>query len=423
MIAQKQNLFRKKSLERLSSPERLDQLMQVVNPGSWIPLAALGSLVFVALLWSIFGRIPITVEGRGILVFPGNVVPLQSKSTGQLIELKIKVGDVVKAGQVIGTIDQSELQEQLNQQQAKLAELQSQDQQVGSLQNASTEAEKRAIQQQRQFLQQSLQNEQNLTAIYQQRLQVRKRLYTQRIVTNDALLDAEQQSLENLQTIANLQAQLQELDSRAAEQNRQDLEASTARKKEIQETQREIAQLTSQLSNNGQIISQQDGRVLEIAVTQNQVISAGSRIANLAEEDSAEALEGITYFNVEDGKKIQEGMSIQITPQVVKRERFGGIMGVVTTVSPFPMTRAGATAVVGNAEVVEDLAADQSSLIQISSRLMLDPNTVSGYKWSSSQGPETQISSGTTTIVRVKVEERAPITFVLPILRSASGVY
>ena len=325
MVTQKQNLFRKKSLERLSSPEQLDQLMQVVNPKSWMPLAVLGSLIFIALLWSILGRIPITVEGRGILVFPGNVVPLQSKSAGQIIELKIKVGDVIKAGQVIGTIDQSELQGQLVQQQAKLTELQDQNRQVGSLQKASTEEEKRAIQQQRRFLQQSLQNEQSSTANYQERLQARKQLYAQRLVTNDVLLDAEQQYLKNLQTITNLQAQLQELDSRAAKQNRQDLEASTARKKEMQETQREIGRLALQLSNNGQIISQQSGRVLEIAISQNQVISAGSRIANLAEEDSSETLEGITYFNVEDGKKVREGMEIQITPQIVKRERFGGI--------------------------------------------------------------------------------------------------
>lgn len=423
MIAQKQNLFRPKSLERLSSPEQLDQLMQVVNPISWIPLATLGSLVFIALLWSIFGRIPIMVEGRGILVFPGNVIPLQSKSAGQIIELKIKVGDVVKAGQVIGIIDQTELREQLDQQQAKLAQLQSQDQQVGSLQNTSIAEKKRATEQQRQFLQQSLQHEQNLTATYQERLQVRKRLYAQRLIANDVLLDAEQQYLKNLQTITDLQAQLQELNSQTAEQNRQELEASTARKKEMQETQREIDQLTLQLSNNGQIISQQDGRVLEIAVTQNQVISAGSRIANLAEEDSSEALESITYFSVEDGKKVQEGMAIQITPQIVKRERFGGIIGSVTAVSPFPITREGAAAVIGNAEVVEGLTADQSSLIQVSSMLTPDPTTFSGYQWSSSKGPETEISSGTTTIVRVKVEERAPITFVLPILRSASGVY
>ena len=423
MISQKQNLFRQKSLERLSSPEQLDQLMQVINPRSWISLATLGFLVFIALLWSIFGRIPITVEGRGILVFPGNVVPLQSKSAGQIVEPKIKVGDVVEAGQVIGIIDQSELREQLDQQKAKLSQLQNQDQQVGSLQDASIAERKRATEQQRQFLQQSLQQEQSLTTTYQERLQSRKDLYAQRIITNDVLLEAEQQYLNNLQTITDLQAQLQALDSQAADQNRQELEASTARKKEMQETQREINQLTLQLSNNGQIISQQAGRVLEIAVTPNQVISAGSRIANLAEEDSSEALESITYFSVEDGKKIQEGMAIQVTPQIVKRERFGGIIGSVTAVSSFPITREGAAAVIGNADVVEGLTADQSSLIQVSSTLTPDSTTFSGYRWSSSKGPETQISSGTTTIVRVKVEERAPITFVLPILRSATSVY
>ncbi|HEY9619164.1 MAG TPA: hypothetical protein V6C78_02290 [Crinalium sp.] len=70
MNDQSQSIFRKESLERLSSPEQLDQLMQVVRPRSWIPLASLGALVGVALLWSIFGRIPITATGKGILVHP-----------------------------------------------------------------------------------------------------------------------------------------------------------------------------------------------------------------------------------------------------------------------------------------------------------------------------------------------------------------
>jgi len=67
------NIFRKESLERLSSPEQLDQLMQVVRPRSWIPLATLASLMGLAILWSIFGRIPITTIGTGILVLsPSN---------------------------------------------------------------------------------------------------------------------------------------------------------------------------------------------------------------------------------------------------------------------------------------------------------------------------------------------------------------
>lgn len=80
MLNQKRTIFRKESLERLSSPERLDQLMQVVSPRSWLPLVALGSIVGVAVIWSIYGRIPITVEGRGVLIYPSNVVPLQSKA-------------------------------------------------------------------------------------------------------------------------------------------------------------------------------------------------------------------------------------------------------------------------------------------------------------------------------------------------------
>lgn len=61
-------LFRKESLERLSSPEQLDQLMQIVTPKSWVPLGTLGVLVLVGLVWSVVGRIPITVTGSGLLV-------------------------------------------------------------------------------------------------------------------------------------------------------------------------------------------------------------------------------------------------------------------------------------------------------------------------------------------------------------------
>lgn len=70
MADEKTSIFRKESLERLSSPEQLDQLMQVVNAKSWIPLATLGSLLALAVIWSVFGRIPITAIGKGALVHP-----------------------------------------------------------------------------------------------------------------------------------------------------------------------------------------------------------------------------------------------------------------------------------------------------------------------------------------------------------------
>lgn len=481
MVGQKRDLFRKESLERLASPEQLDQLMQVVNPKSWLPIASLGLLIGSAVVWSVQGRIPMTIEGRGVLVYPSKVVPLQSKAAGQLIALNLKVGDVIKKGDVIGTIDQTELRKQLQQQQEKLAELESQDQAVGSLQGLRNEQERLTIQQQRQHFQQQIRELQELSPelettssesiqeqrrsleqrlnqaqamvpIYADRLKIRQQLFAERAITHDVLLEAQEKEHTNRETIADLQAQLKQLDAKATEQEKtnrdnftqitdlqaqlqeldskaanlaqQDLETSTNRQKEIQEVQREIAKLELQLQQNTQIISQHDGRILEIAVNPGQVIETGTRLGNLETEVRSSHLVAMTYFTVADGKKIQPGMNIQITPQTVKREQFGGIIGNISTVSAFPITTEAAASIVGNPEVVKGLVADkQEGVIQVIADLKPNAKTASGYAWSSSKGPQLKLSPGTTTTVRVTVEERAPITFVLPILRSYSGIY
>lgn len=63
-----QGLFRQESLERLSSPERLDELMQLVTLKTWLPLGTVGVLLGLGLIWSLVGRIPITTSGKGMLV-------------------------------------------------------------------------------------------------------------------------------------------------------------------------------------------------------------------------------------------------------------------------------------------------------------------------------------------------------------------
>jgi HlyD family secretion protein len=481
MIEQKRELFRKESLERLSSPERLDQLMQVVSPKSWLPLTSLGSLVVVALTWSIYGRIPITIEGRGVLIYPSQVVPLQAKSSGQLLSLNAKVGDVVKKGDILATVDQTDLRKQLQLARVKLAELQAEDRAASTLQQRRIDLDKVSTLQQRQTLQQSLQATQAVTPIlrekgiealksnrqtlqqrlkemqelvptFKQRWESRQQIFKEGAISADQVFqakqeyinslsnisdvlsqlkqldvkeaDAQREYLNNLSQITKLKADLQELETKQASLAQQDLEATTTRKKEMQDVKREIAKLELQLSNNSQIISQHSGRILEVTVNSGQVVEAGTRLGSIDAENRSSKLVGMTYFSIGDGKKIQPGMTLQITPQTVKRERFGGIVGTVTTVSSFPITKEAAANVVGSPEMVEGLASDkQEGLMQVFADLNLDSTTSSGYQWSSSKGPQLKISPGTTTTVRVKVDERAPITFVLPILRSTSGIY
>lgn len=477
MLDQKRDLFRKESLERLSSPEQLDQLMQVVGPRSWLPLAALGGLTFVAIVWSIFGRIPITVSGQGVLIRPQKVVSVQMAGSGQILTIDIKPGDTLKKGDIIATLDPDpELKKQLQQEIDRLAELQDQDQAASSLQGQRLNREQRSSLQQRRTLLQSLQDSQRLTPVLrekdlgslqsdrqnlqqrveslqqllpvlQDRLTKRQGLFQEGAISNELVLqarqeylntqatladaqsqlkrldvketEAERQYLGNLTSVSGIEAQLRELDSQETSLAQQDLEATTTRKNRLQEVKRNIARLEVELKEKSKIRSSYNGRVEEIAAKPGQVIAAGSSIATLNVATPSDKLVSVMYFAIQDGKRIKSGMPVQITPSTVKRERFGGVVGAVTSVSSLPVTPQGAAVLIGNEDLVKTLMAGDRN-IEVFAQLEEDPTTASGYKWSSSRGPEQKLSAATTTTVRVKVGEQSPISYVIPLLKSVT---
>lgn len=475
MLDQKRDLFRKESLERLSSPEQLDQLMHVVGPKSWLPLAALGGLTFVAIVWSIVGRIPITVMGQGILIRPQKIVLMQTPASGQILTIGVKAGDAVKKGDVIATLDPDpELKKQLQQEISKLSELQDQYQAASSLQKQRLEREGKFSTQQRQTLLNSLQNARSITPILrdkdleslrsdrqnlqqrvqslqtllpvlQNRVKKRQQIFQEGAISSELVLQARQEYLNNQAVLADAQSQLKQLDAKEAEAERQylgnltsisgteaqlreldsqetslaqqDLESKNTRQNQIQEVKRNIARMEVELQEKSKIRSGYSGRVEEIAAKPGQVIAAGSNLATLNVETPSDKLVSVTYFTVQDGKRIKPGMPVQVTPSTVKRERFGGITGSVTSVSTLPATPQGALVLVGNEETVKSLMSGDRT-IEVFAQLDESSATASGYQWSSSTGPQQKISAATTTAVRVKVGEQSPISYIIPLLKS-----
>ena len=51
---EKNNIFRQKSMERLSSPEQLNDYLKVTNPAVWVVLAAVIFLLAGLFIWSFF---------------------------------------------------------------------------------------------------------------------------------------------------------------------------------------------------------------------------------------------------------------------------------------------------------------------------------------------------------------------------------
>ena len=528
-------LFREEALERLSSPEQLDKRMRVISPQTWLPLVSMGCLVVAAGVWSVVGRIPLTVTGAGVLIRPRNVVQFQAPNNGQVLNLNFKSGDRVKQGQVLATIDQSQTKKELELQKLKLAQLQQQNQNTDRLQKQQIAQELKTLEQQQKDLEESLRREsvapmlreetlkaleqkrqsleeslrreevtpklrqQTIAALaekrkslqqrkqqissllqtLQQRVSTRRRLFEEKIISQDVFLQAEQEYLNAQTQVSDIETQLKELDVQQTNTERdylqslnkidetkngieeikiqktntdrdysqtlnkidelktkikeiesqktklvqQDVEKSIDKTNQIQEVKYKIAQLEVDLAKSSQIISPYDGYVLETSVVTGQIVGAGNRLGTIEAEDSNAELESIVYFADKDGKQIKPGMNVQITPSVVKRERYGGIVGVVTKVSPFPVTTQEIAAIVGNEDLAKTVAGDNGARVQVFVKLQEDSTTSSGYKWSSSKGPSLKVSSGTTTLVRVKVGEVAPISYIIPIFRSWTGIY
>ncbi|HSU82258.1 MAG TPA: NHLP bacteriocin system secretion protein, partial [Thermoanaerobaculia bacterium] len=119
-------IFRKVSLERLSSPEQLDQMVQVTDPKGWIALAGLGALLLAAIAWGIWGSIPTEAQGDGILLRQGGISDLVSNAAGQVQEMLVGVGDVIEKGQPVARIQQDALLRQIADDRSKLTALRSQ---------------------------------------------------------------------------------------------------------------------------------------------------------------------------------------------------------------------------------------------------------------------------------------------------------
>ena len=67
-------LFRQKSLEKVSSPEQMNDYIRVTGPGVWLVLGAVVALLAGLIVWSALGRLETTVTAAAVAGADGRVV-------------------------------------------------------------------------------------------------------------------------------------------------------------------------------------------------------------------------------------------------------------------------------------------------------------------------------------------------------------
>jgi len=395
----------------MATPEELSRRISIVDTKGKFAVGTGIVLAVVLLGWSVFGSVPEMILGSGILVPPEGLMDVVSLGQGQVTEVDIVPGDVIKSGDILARISMPELEAE---RQAILA----------SLKNAKLWKAERA-------------------AYYGQTIDVQGKNNSERIAhlqfrmtyLNEyfTFLKKHVKGLDNMNkgyitpkeiedTRKNMQSVLAEINDcklKIAEVQAAGLDlGSKAEQDELQSLEREteltlsLESVEHRLKLFSKVRSPYDGVVVELGAERGDYVSPGAPVAVLRPLNSP--LEASLLFPVEMGKKIKPGMVAYVYPSTAAKEEYGCIYGLVSSVSEYPVSAESLMKSIGTEQLIGSLM-EQGVMIMARISLLRDPKTPSGFKWSSSTGPaDRTIEAGTVCSGNVVLERSRPIDLVFP---------
>ena len=299
-------IFSQEALDKLRSPEKLDTMLPITTPITWMSLVAILVLLFSVVLWSIYGAFTVKADGMGMIMDSAGVMNVSHVATGKISRLYVKAGDSVKKGDLIAHMEQAE-------------------------QIADT----------------------------------RMAQYGMGLASNDR--DA----------------------------------MSRAYQYDAKRYQQDVAQ---------DVYSNYDGIIDEVMVTEGTIVSAGTPICSVRLTQNRDELLGLLYIPLDKGKRVKAGQSIQIAPSGVDVSQSGSLIGVVRSVSQYPITPQTLQLHLGNAQLAQViLQANQGAAMEVTFDLVKDPDSESGYLWTSTVGEHKPITPGSYCTGSIIIERQPPL--------------
>lgn len=421
-MPESKKVFRQSALDRLSSPEQVDTLMRVLGPAGWWALATTGALLLAALLWSIFGRIPVRVDGQGVLLRGRGITVVTSGGAGRLASLDVVLGDRVEAGQVVARVALPDLEEQLDEARRQLAAARA-EVETGSRQARRDAAlDDRASGYELQAAEAKLETLRAEVTRLENKEKETQALVADGLVTADDLaqvrLDLGQARSQVVAGEADV-ARLQTEQAKTLAAQTSDREDRTSR---LLQAEQQVELLAERLRVEGEVRTAQEGRVVEIMADVGSELAPGTAVVGIEPPGSQGArLQLVAYLSALDAYEVEAGMEAQVVPSVVKKEQYGSLVARVVTVADLPADQQGMMRVLGNEPLVTRLSSSGLP-VEVRVDLVADSSTPSGYRWTSSSGPPIRIHDGTLCDVSVIVRRQAPIALAIPGVEKALGL-
>ena len=306
MRQQNSQIFSQEALDKLRSPEKLDTMLPITTPVSWMALIAVLVLLFAVVLWSIYGAFTVKAEGMGLIMDSAGVMNVTHVANGKIAQLYVRPGMVIKRGEIIAHMEQ-----------------------------ATQSADTRMAQ------------------------------YGMGLASSDR--DA----------------------------------MGRAYQYDAKRYQQDVAE---------DVYSDYDGIIDEVMVDVGSLVSAGTPICSVRITQNRDELTGLLYIPLDKGKRVEPGMTIQLAPNGADISQTGSLLGVVRSISQYPVTIQGIQQHLGNAQLAQwILQAQNSSVMEVVFDLVKNPEDKSGYLWTSKVGEHKPITAGSFCTGSIIIERKPPI--------------
>lgn len=415
--------FRKSALEKLSTPEKLDQLIKVTSPKAWITLSVVFAALATGIGWAVLGRVSTKLNVTGV-VLGGEVHEVVSTSQGQLMKLQVKIGDKVEKGAVIATVQQPELLQQIENAKATLSERTYELTKLVSYGSKGTQLEGQLMSQNRVSIQGEIEAEKKKLSFLSSQLESEINLLEKGLIVKAQVANTKQQIDASKNTIERLKVQMADVSSRQHDAGYSMQQRIAAQKQQISEAERNLQFLTERYDTQSNIKSAYNGEVVEVLTDAGVMVGPGTPLFKLKNQNDGQlaSLKGILYIPSQDGKKIKRDMEAFVVPSTVQPQEYGFIKGKVTYVSDFPITQQGMMMSVKNDQLAKGLLA-MGPLFEVHVAFEKDTESYSGFKWTSAKGPDIAIKEGTSCMGQITIKQENPITIVVPAFKKFFNLY
>ncbi len=97
-------VYNKEALNRIASEDRLDRMIVLVSPATWLSIAGAFVIIVALLIWGFKGSLPTSVNTSGIYLNTGGSSFVYTKYDGFVMEVFVKSGDEIEENQLLATL-------------------------------------------------------------------------------------------------------------------------------------------------------------------------------------------------------------------------------------------------------------------------------------------------------------------------------